>query len=64
MQVTCVTLFMLGRIVKEGSGSPLFMTAGVTIGGLFYLKDKIANTKPDAKSQNLQTAPASSVEVE
>jgi glycosyltransferase involved in cell wall biosynthesis len=52
----------LGQIVREGSRSPLFMLAGVSVGGLFYLRDKLSNTKPDAKSQNLQTK--SAVEVE
>jgi hypothetical protein len=36
----------------------------VTVGGLLYLKDKLSNTKPDAKSQNLQTSPTSPANVE
>jgi glycosyltransferase involved in cell wall biosynthesis len=46
----------LGRIIKEGSSRPLYMLAGVVIGGLFYLKDKLSDTKPDTKSQNVQNA--------
>jgi glycosyltransferase involved in cell wall biosynthesis len=46
----------LGRVIKEGSSHPFYMAAGVSVGGLLYLKDKLSNTKPDAKSQNLQTS--------
>jgi glycosyltransferase involved in cell wall biosynthesis len=54
----------LGQIIREGSSRPLHMLAGVTVGGLLYLKDKLSNTKPDAKSQNLQTSPTSPANVE
>lgn len=54
----------LGQIIREGSHHPLFMPAGVAVGGLLYLKDKLSNTKPDAKSQNLQVRSASSTSVE
>jgi hypothetical protein len=54
----------LGQIIKEGSSQPLLMSAGVGIGGILYLKDKLTNTKPDAKSQNLQVASVSSTSVE
>jgi glycosyltransferase involved in cell wall biosynthesis len=56
----------LGQIIKEGSHHPLFMPAGIVVGGLFYVKDKLSNAKPDAKSQNVQvrSAPSNSTEVD
>jgi glycosyltransferase involved in cell wall biosynthesis len=56
----------VGQIMREGSSNPLFRLAGLGIGGAFYLKDKLTNIKPDAKSQNLKVsqAKASSVEAE
>ncbi|MGL4611438.1 MAG: glycosyltransferase family A protein [Trueperaceae bacterium] len=49
----------VGRIIKEGSSLPLYMFVGVSVGGLLFLKDKLTNTKPNAKSQNLQTSVSS-----
>jgi glycosyltransferase involved in cell wall biosynthesis len=43
----------LGQVIREGSGRPVFMLAGFGIGGAFYLKDRLFDTKPDANSQNL-----------
>jgi glycosyltransferase involved in cell wall biosynthesis len=44
----------LGQVLREGSRRPVFMLAGFGIGGAFYLKDRLFDTKPDANSQNLQ----------
>ncbi len=54
----------LGQIIKEGSSEPLFMLTGLAAGSAFFLKDKLSNTKPDTKSQNLKVSAANTVEVE
>ncbi len=54
----------LGQIIKEGSRRPLFMSAGIGVGGLLYLKDKLSNTKPNVKSQNLQSSATSATKTE
>jgi glycosyltransferase involved in cell wall biosynthesis len=54
----------LRQIIGKGARHPLFMSAGVGIGGLFYLRDKLSNTQPDTRSQNLKTSTTTGASIE